>query len=285
MLVVLGVALAAVTPAQAQPAFSVSDLAGTWRVHILTGSGATDGPGSTLRGTIQVDATGAVLSGTLAHPDGSATTLTGGTFDITPLGAIVGSLTATGVNDAEIGDARMLVDRQVILGVISGGDLGDVGADFGLITLVKVTAGFTDDLVATWRYHELRTPDTVGQPPVSVVGEMVFDLGTITAGALTQSDGDSGTPAGAQATTADGTFTATVTGVGAPWQITGQVSSISSPGRRTSARPTPSAWRWRAGSMPGPAWPHPISPGRGGSMPWRSTARRATRAPSCAAVW
>jgi hypothetical protein len=103
-------------PAQAQPAFSLSDLAGTWRVHILTGSAATDRPGSTLRGTIQVDATGALLSGTLAHPDGSSTALTGGTFDITALGAIVGSLSATGVSDAEIGDARMLVDRQVILG-------------------------------------------------------------------------------------------------------------------------------------------------------------------------
>src|SRR5262245_8564114 len=77
MLVVLALALAPITPAQAQPAFSVSDLAGTWRVHILTGSGATDGPGSTLRGTIQLDSTGALLSGTLAHPDGSSTALTG----------------------------------------------------------------------------------------------------------------------------------------------------------------------------------------------------------------
>ena len=101
--------------------------------------------------------------------------LTGGAFDITPLGIVVGSLSATSVSDAEIGEARMLVDRQAILGVISGGDLGDAGADFGLVTLVKVTAGFVDNLAATWRYHELRTPDTLGQPPVSVVGEMVFD--------------------------------------------------------------------------------------------------------------
>ena len=223
-LVLLALALT-ISPADAQPAFSAADLAGTWRIHVLTGSDATDAPGSTLRGTIQLDATGALVSGTLAQPDGSSTALTGGAFDITPLGVVVGLLSAPGVSDAEIGEARMLVDRQVILGVISGGDLGDVGADFGLVTLVKVTAGFADNLAATWRYHELRTPDTLGQPPVSVVGEMVFDAGTITGGALSQSDGASGTPAGTQVATPDGTFTAAVTGVGAPWLLTGQVAS------------------------------------------------------------
>jgi hypothetical protein len=215
-----------VTPAEAQPAFSPSDLAGTWRIHILTGSGVTDVPGSTLRGTLELDATGALVAGTLGHADGSSTTLTGGAFAITPLGVVVASLSATGVSDAEIGDARMLVDRRVILGVISGGDLGDIaGVDFGLVTLIKITAGFADDLVATWRYHELRTPDTLGQPPVSVVGELVFDAAAITDGALIQSDGPNGTPTGTHAAAADGSFTASVSGVDAPWQLTGQVAS------------------------------------------------------------
>ena len=215
-----------VVPAEAQPAFGMSDLAGIWRLHILTGSAAVDVPGSTLRGTIELDATGALVTGALDHADGSTTSLAGGTFTISSLGLVLGSLSAADLGDAEITEARMLFDRQVILGVISGGDPGTIaGADYGLVTLVKVSAGFADDLVATWRYHELRTSDTAGQPPTSVVGEAVFDTATIAGGALITPDSLSGTPAGVQLTTADGGFTASVSGVGAAWQVTGQVAA------------------------------------------------------------
>jgi hypothetical protein len=179
----------------------------------------------------------------------------------------------------------MLVDRQVILGVISGGDLGDVaGADFGLVNLVKVTAGFADDLVATWRYHEVRTLDAVGQPPVSVVGEVVFDTGTIADGALTQSDGATGTPAGSQGAAADGSFTASVSGVGTPWQLTGQVLASTDliAGPRTWA-PGPLRSGARERVDPTPRWRRRISPARGESTRWPSTVRRAISGRSCGA--
>jgi hypothetical protein len=219
--------------ADALEAFGPADLAGSWRIHVLTGSGSDGVPGSTLRGTVQLDSTGAVVAGDVVHADGSPTSLSGGQLTITPDGLLAGTLTAGSDPDlqtATIVEGRMLVDRRVVVGVISGGDLGDLaGADYGLVTLVRTLPGdgTTGDLVRTWRYHEVRTPVAAGIPPFWAVGDLEFSLGspgTILGGTLTLPGVLTALTGDSLAVGPDGAVGGTLRELVSDWQLDGQMS-------------------------------------------------------------
>jgi hypothetical protein len=70
--------------------FSVTDPAGTWHIYLVSSGGGNEG---TAYGTVVVNSSGQVTSGTLTYSSGTVVTLTGGTLNLNGSGVITGSIT------------------------------------------------------------------------------------------------------------------------------------------------------------------------------------------------
>lgn len=73
-----------------QPAFSTSDLSGTWYIYGASSGGSSEG---TIRGTVIMNASGQITGGSYTHSDGTVATLTGGTVAIDGSGVLSGTAT------------------------------------------------------------------------------------------------------------------------------------------------------------------------------------------------
>jgi hypothetical protein len=118
-LAVAAVCLAvSIGPVSAQtPRFATADLAGRWQVYAIT---VTEGGvySTIFFGTIQFDAAGSILSGSLFYPEQfGAGSVNHGVFRVGVEGDIAGNLSffdSANNNDLTIIDARMSLDKNII---------------------------------------------------------------------------------------------------------------------------------------------------------------------------
>jgi len=139
--------------------FLVNDLAATWYLYTFTDHPAMNAPGW-LRGTLILDATGAVTGGSRTTDDGLGATWTGGALTVDTAGLIAGSVTdSSGVTYA-FAELKMDADKASATGV------GSDSLDFRFLgTVVKGGGTFSaSDLAGTW-YFYTSTDNPVGNNP------------------------------------------------------------------------------------------------------------------------
>lgn len=208
------------TSATAQ-SLTTTDLQGTWTLSLVStplGVAVVDGDHVTsYRGTVIFDAAGAVQGGSAlrvrTHTSSTSRDV-GGSLSVGPDGTVQGTLAlasgGTALRNLVVANARLLVDRHTIVGVVTGTSPTPptVSLEAGVLTLTKLESSQTftinGDLAGDWNYYELTPVNTASH------GDAAWVQGTITfhRGGLDTSCTD------ASLTLANGTVFATNDGTG-----------------------------------------------------------------------
>ncbi len=104
------------------PAFTTSDLSGTWYVHGVSSGGTNPG---TIRGTVVANSSGQITGGSYIHSDGTVATLTGGALTINEAGVLSGNATTDiGINISVI-SGKMEASKNM-LSFVDATDFGEL---------------------------------------------------------------------------------------------------------------------------------------------------------------
>src|SRR5438034_1142324 len=170
--------------------FATADLAGTWQLYAFGDSTVANDPRWD-RGTIAVNASGAVVGGSLTRDDASVRTVTGGSLSIDSAGLISGSMTLSNGQSPAV-STKMDVGKTTFAGVNTDGTTP------GFLIAVKRAGSFsTADLEGTWQlfdFRDVRTPNpnnpSWGGGTISVdsggtiIGGSTTRTGAVTGGSL-----------------------------------------------------------------------------------------------------
>lgn len=154
---------------RASGTFSANDLAGTWYFYTFTDHPAMNAPGW-LRGTLTLDATGAVTGGSRTTDDGLTATWTGGAFTIDTAGLIAGSVTDSSGVTYTFTEFKMDADNSSATGV------GMDSLDFRFLgAVVKGGGAFAaSDLGGTWYLYTFTDHPAQNSPDWSR-GTLILD--------------------------------------------------------------------------------------------------------------
>ncbi len=126
-----------------QPAFTTSDLSGTWYLFGASSGGLNEG---TMRGTVTLNSSGHITGGSYTHSDGTVATFTDGILTIDGEAVLSGNATTNiGVN-ITITSGKMNASKNML----SFGDSTNIG-DHYFVTAIKAGETFApSDLSGTW---------------------------------------------------------------------------------------------------------------------------------------
>ncbi len=158
--------------------FVPADLAGTWQIYVF-GDSTVANDARWDRGTIDVNASGTVTSGSLTRDDGTARTVTGGSLSVDPSGLVAGSVTLSNGHAPTV-SAQLNAFKTLLAGVGLDGMTTP-----GLMLAVKSGGSFSAlDLAGTWELAGIEdVPAPGANDPIAASFAVFLDAnGTVTGG-------------------------------------------------------------------------------------------------------
>ena len=171
--------------------FSASDVEGSWYFYVFSDDPVVNDPGWS-RGTLTLNASGAVTGGSVVDSEGGSATITGGSVSLNTNGVMSGSLTSSDGGTVTISEGKM--DASKTMSAFVGTDSGSSRFSGSMI---KAGGSFgTANLAGTWHFYNF-WDSPLGNDPGWDRGTLVVNSsGVITDGTLADSNGFSGAVTG-----------------------------------------------------------------------------------------